>query len=383
MSAFSPILTQGMARLRHLPACRRAATFLRWWRAELEALLPARVREWRARRQWRLDVRLAQGRVALTLRSGDGEEVSDDVVLDPEGEGVAALERRLADRRALIRRWLLLPPDKVLRPRLDLPKEAAPRLAQVLVHELDRLTPFSASQVVFDHRLGPSAGERLEVELVVLPRHELDAALAPLSRLGLDGVDVCDQSGQPLGVNLLPPDRRLPRRNPWRRLDLALAASLAMVFVALLWNVLDRHRAAATTLRQDIAAQRAGAEAAVRLRDELTGSLEAANFLGRRTAEQPALTELLADLTRRLPDDTWLEHLGLEGGRLTLEGQTSDAAALVAALQSSPQLREATLGSVVRVDTRGDRDRFTLTATVEAVTEPASPGGSDADVTAH
>lgn len=378
MSAFTSFLHQGMAHLRQLLASSRMPVFLRWWRAELETLLPSRVRDWRARRQWRLDVRLAQGGLSLELRSGDGEAVSEYVALDPEGEGIAALEGKLADRRAPVRRWLLLQPDRVLRPRLDLPKEAAPRLAQMLVHEIDRLTPFSADQVFFDHRLDGPADGRLAVELVVLPRHELDAALARLSGLGLDGVDVCDMNGQPLGVNLLPHDRRLPRRDPWMRVDLALAAAMSVLIAALLWNVLDRHRAAATTLRQDIATLRAGAETAMRLRDGLTGSLQAANFLGRRSAEQPALAELLADLTRRLPDDTWLEHLGLEGGRLTLEGQSADAAALVSGLQASPQLREVSLGNVVRVDARGDRDRFTLTATVEAVTETAPTGGSHA-----
>ena len=71
---------------------------------------------------------------------------------------------------------------------------------------------------------------------------------------------------------------------------------------------------------------------------------------------------LLDDLTRRLPDDTWLERLSFGRGEVSLSGQSAQAAKLVEILQESPLLRSPALSGPIQPDARSGKDRFNITA---------------------
>ena len=91
------------------------------------------------------------------------------------------------------------------------------------------------------------------------------------------------------------------------------------------------------------------------------------------------MLELLAELTRRVPDDTSLEKLAVSDGKILLIGQSRQAPALVGLLQDSALIRNPALSGAVQQDPRTRLDRFTLTATV-AVKETA-PAPAPAAVT--
>jgi len=194
--------------------------FLSWWGGELASLLPA---SWRALfAQGRARVLYVPSGDGLELRMEEGDRIATVATLarEPEldpaaGSGQIAasqVEARLGPSRAERPRWLLLPAGQVLRRRITLPATATDRLRAVVAHELDRQTPFRADQVSYDCRvLAVDATSKMaQVELLVLPKDRLDAALAALGPLavGLSGVDALDAQGVPLRCNLLPAERR-------------------------------------------------------------------------------------------------------------------------------------------------------------------------------
>ena len=81
---------------------------------------------------------------------------------------------------------------------------------------------------------------------------------------------------------------------------------------------------------------------------------------------------LINDLTKRIPDDTALDKLSVNEGRLVLVGQSKQAAALVGQLQSSPFITSPALVGAVQPDARTGRDRFNLTATLKSSKEVAN-----------
>src|SRR5690606_4879040 len=110
------------------------------------------------------------------------------------------------------------------------------------------------------------------------------------------------------------------------------------------------------------------------LREQLALAIDGAGFLEGAQAGQPARIEVLADITRRVPDGTWLERLSISDGRLSLVALGEDAAGLVGALQDSPWLRQVALGGTVQADRRAGRDRFTISALlVASSTHPPAP----------
>jgi general secretion pathway protein L len=70
------------------------------------------------------------------------------------------------------------------------------------------------------------------------------------------------------------------------------------------------------------------------------------------------------ELSRRLPDATYLEKLAVEDDRLTLIGLSSDASALVPQLEGSPLWISPALTGALQPDPRTHRDRFTLMANI-------------------
>lgn len=278
------------------------------------------------------------------------------------------LRARLDATAASVPRWLLLDASQVLRPQLVVPAGAEPRLREMMAHEIDRQTPFALDQVGFEPRVlaRDPATRQLRVELVVLPVARLQALLERLGPLsaGLAGVDVLGADGLPLGVNLLPRGERVARVQGTRYINLGLGvATLALVLASLVLVLGNRQDAHAAWTERVAAAQKQAREAR-KLRSALESSVRAANFLARQRARQPTVLEVLADLTRRLPDDTWLEKVAINSGNVVLIGQSDQAAALPKLLQDSALLHKPTLTGSVQADPRTGKERFTLTAVV-------------------
>jgi general secretion pathway protein L len=343
----------------------RAGGFLAWWWRSLVAWLP---------RRWRVALGIDRGRLllqpdadAVQLRLQDGEGLRDLGHVPGLAEaGADPLAGLLAPRLADLPRWLLLPGARALRRRLVLPAAAAERLRDVVSFEIERQTPFPADAVAFDARLlgRRESDGQLDVELVAVPRAVLDAQQALLGPMAgnLAGVDVAGSDGLPLGVNLLPPAQRRRQVDPWRRWNWLLAGVALLALVLALWMLLQNRRAAADALQQATDREVASAKRVSQQRQQLVALVEGRAFLDRQRAGRPTAVELLDELTRRLPDGTYLEKFAIEDNRMLLIGLSNEASALVGRLEGSKLWRAPALTGAVQPDPRTKKDRFTLTA---------------------
>lgn len=371
--------------------------FLAWWGSELAQMLPA---------SWRAVLVAGRARVLyvpledeIELRVEEGDRVvpvgrfARPVAGEDEGdrrEGLRArVDARLGAQRADRPRWLMVAHGQLLRRTISLPAAAGDRLRAVVGFELDRQTPFRAEQVSFDCRVlsVDAASKMAQVEMLVLPNDRLEAALAALGPLatGLRGVDAFDAQGMPLRCNLLPDARRKApdRRRLWLDLGLAAFAVIALAFGML--QTLDNRQREITRLQAEVDRLHEQARTVNALVGQLKGAAEGANFLATRRAAQPPMLAVLADISARIPDNTFLERFSEQDGQVYLTGLSSDAAGLVGKLQGSPLLRAPALSGSVQPDAATKRDRFTLAANLATSGKPAtapatnaSTGGSDA-----
>ena len=97
-------------------------------------------------------------------------------------------------------------------------------------------------------------------------------------------------------------------------------------------------------------------------------------FLDRSRAARPTTVEILDELSRLLPDGTWLEKVAIEGDQLVLIGLSNEASALVRRLEPSPLWRSPALTGALQPDPRSGRDRFSLVA--ELATRPPVPAAT-------
>ena len=353
-----------------------AGGFFRWWKQALLSWLPLR---------WRVLLGLASNRL-LFSRIGDQVRLQ---VQDAEGLHEIAwlpvplattdLDAVLGTRTAKLPRWLLLPSASALQRRLLLPAAAAERLRDVVGFEVDRQTPFTAESVRFDARvLGRRADGQLDTELIAVPRARFDAALAELGGLAgsLAGVDASDASGLPLGVNLLPAEIRRDSHDTMRTWNWVLAAIALLGIGVAFWQVLDNRREAAEAFARQVEARAAQARAVATQRQQLVDIVEGAAFLDRARAARPTTVEILDELSRRLPDSTYLEKVGIEGDRLLLIGLSPEASALVGRMEGSRLWRAPALSGALQPDPRTRLDRFSLTADLSTAPTPAASTGA-------
>lgn len=366
----NPTLDRQLARLRTRLAKTPLPGFFAWWGRELLACLPARWRAVLSERSESVLLGLEGDELVVWREKGGASTEYARIRRDLPAEAQDAEFRRLRDaiEDPQVRTVFCIPASRVLTRVLSLPAAATDNLRQVLSFEMDRQTPFKADQVYFDSRvLGHDAsGRNARVELVLIPRAQLDQELGglPPAAAELDAVD--SWSAAPGAgrrqTNLLPPEKRTRRRDMRLPLNLGLAAFALVLLVVNMDESLANRAAALETMKAEV--DKAGNEAkqVAALRKTLADSIGGANFLTDKKRKGPLTVALLDDLTRRLPEDTYLERLQIENKQVQLQGQATEAAKLIALLGASPCLGNPGFQGQVQPDARTGKERFQINA---------------------
>lgn len=347
------------------PLGNEASAFLRWWLRELVGLLPD---AWQRRLQLGRDDLVLQsrgGRCRVERRSLVGEEqlASWDCTREDDVDLKAVLDKESLTRLLALRkncRTVLEFDDsaQVLRRDILLPLAALDNLSNVLGYEMDRHTPFTASQVFFGYRVleRRPATAQVQVRLVAIPRGLLESWLVRLERWSLypDRIAIADEPG----VDLMPAERRRRRqRLPGTGAVLTAAAAglAAMLVIMPLWVMRDVNRALSTEI-QRLQPQALEVE---RLRDRRGELLAELSQLVQKKAEYPPLTDSLVEMARLIPDHSWFSSLQYTGSSLIVHGQSQSASGLITLIESSPYFERSVFVAPVSRDNRG-LDNFQL-----------------------
>jgi general secretion pathway protein L len=334
-----------------------------WWLAELAGMLPRRLKQVGRRERRQIVLLLNPGETVVLERTGDRARVvgAADSQASDHARHLAALLQRVNPRRQPV--TVCLSGDLGLRKIISLPLAARDDLEQLLRFEMDRLTPFRAEEVYFAQRIVDTdmPNRKIMVELAVAPRSIVEQALQTARTAGAAASRVELGAARPDGrapLNLLPQEagdaageRRLIRAL------IVLALILAIVAVAI---PLQRQRSKLAALTDQVAATRVEAEESHALREELDQLSRTSTFLLAEKGRRPMTTEVLADLTRLMPDQAYLAQLTLQDGEVQLHGWAATASDLISLLDQSPLFRAPRFRSPVTRDGSDGTERFHL-----------------------
>jgi type II secretory pathway pseudopilin PulG len=178
--------------------------------------------------------------------------------------------------------------------------------------------------------------------------------------------------------NLLPVADR-PEATGWRRRELWAPAGLILVLALVAIAVpLWQKRSHAVALGQLVQQARLQANASDALRQQLEQLAGDYNFALQRKYAFPSTMQVLDDLTRLLPDDTWLTQLEVktlpkskEPHRdIVLRGESSNAGRLVSLLEESKLFEQAAPRSPTTKIQPGPGEIFDLGAQLKPLTPP-------------
>lgn len=353
---------------------RKADAFWRWWSGELVQLVPKRFAALHGADRAPLVAVDATSASIVDPRPGASEPRVELAGLDEPRRkaAVKSLLERVGETR--MRARAVLAPQEALVRRATMPAATEENLPQVLAFEMDRLTPFRAEDVYFDYRVlaRDAAAGQLVLLLGVARRELVDARVQALRALGVSvqGVGLRDEAGQGTGaLDLLPSQQRGERESPRERLvQRGLAIAVLLLFAAALALPLIQKRAQWIALNPDVEAARAKAESTSGLSEELDRQAADYNFLVTRKQGNYSALEIIEDVTRLLPDNTWVQQMDVRTVAKTREvqivGETASASKLIEILESSKILRNAAFRGTVTRGTQPNTERFMIAAEV-------------------
>ena len=348
-----------------------AGGFFRWWFGELRGAIPPFLRGGSRRRRRVFWIEIGD-RTARFGREARGKTKDlGEVALKPGNPAAQYREIRRHIRQRRIRPRdleLKLSRDQALRQVVVLPTAARENLREVLSFEMDRHTPFKADEVVFDYRVLRTDQQRkqMDVDLAVAKRDTLSQALETARSWKLNPKRVGVEGG---GLDLLSSARHEVGARRGRGLTAVLGVVTAGLFVAAALAPLQTQRGLLDEAEEALRLARGEAVEVDELRRLAAKSLERGEFLVGRKRNAVSVSELLNEVTRLLPDDTWVVQFSRRDDQLTLSGFSAKASALIGLLEQSDLLTDVRFRSPVNLDPRIQLERFNLSAAVVAQAE--------------
>jgi general secretion pathway protein L len=376
--------------------------FLHWWGGQLAPFVPAGVRAALRQRLLRPVIAFAQDAAVVWVpRRANGSVAyvatariplkGEPAAVQQAGRAAIAALPRIASGggAAAARVAVALPAGQVMRKELRLPEAVEPDLKQALTYDLDRHTPFRPEELEFDAAVvgrDPVRGE-IRVDWAAARSAAVSDATRRAEDWGATVVAVTPEVPGPEGpavaggrrLNLLSPALRLPlpwwrRWRLWAPL-LAVGILLAAAIVVPVWQ----KRAYAIELSREEGQARVQADAASALRAQLEAMTEDYNHVLARKYGFPPLVQVLDDVSKVMPDDTWLTQFEVKSAprgkeprrEVVLRGESANAGRLVSLLEETKVFVEAAPRSVTTKIQPGPGEIFDLGALLAPIPVPA------------
>lgn len=285
---------------------------------------------------------------------------------DPSGQRVlSSIPYQASDELTGSRRdiQLLLPGESVLRASVRMPAASRQTLTKALRYELPRLSPLEPEQLYFDFTpsLPDAVTGRTDVSLRILRRTVADAAIAVCHAAGLRVAMIAfADDPQPADWRRFPIDRDALARLAWRRWGTAALTGLALLLaVAVIAAMYARGMDRLNDLADRLAIERQRAQSVRHIGDEIATISAQMRFLTEKK-QDPMLVAALADITRLLPDGTWLTDIQMHGRKMRIQGYSPNASDLIALIDKSPNLSDAQFEAPVMQSQINKVEQFNL-----------------------
>ena len=238
---------------------------------------------------------------------------------------------------------LVLQSSRFLFRPLELPKRAAEYLEGIVRSQIDRLTPWTASEAVFSWTQPTDVpNNRINLTIAATARPMIAPYLRALAGLNAASIVVSTAQSES-GVQAAP--IRLLEQHVGSAVSVRRVRSILMAIF-----LLSGFSAAASIGFSAIASDNLGAEQQelmrkisarkAAMRNKFEGST--LQTLEKRKQTTPSSVIALEALSKLLPDDTYVTELRIDGERLQIVGMTSDAASLINLIEQSPHFAHAT-----------------------------------------
>ena len=259
---------------------------------------------------------------------------------------------------------------------LELPRRASEFLDGIVRAQIDRITPWNASEAVVGWSQPTElASDKISVTIAAAPRAQIIPLTQAIGDLGVKSIFVSttlpNANADKAAIRVFEQSAAgaLEVRQVRRLLlaGLAITAILAGLAIAsdvVIGNDLQNRQ-------NDVSHRIAERRGIIRAgNDAVTNSALAK--LARRKNQTPANVIVLEALSNVLPDHTYVTELRIEGDKVQVVGITNDAPSLIRLIEQSPHFSRATFFAPTTRSPSDPGDRYHIEARIKPVFSPPS-----------
>ena len=266
---------------------------------------------------------------------------------------------------------LLRPSELALELSTLLPREADKHLDDILRMEVERLTPFSLTDVVFDYQVvdGTNQDAPLDVVIYVVRRSSVD----PLIERCMDEGYSVERINIYSGGDTIP---HIDLLNPGRAVDevgkgyIVAAAATFLTFISV-WALLLLFQAGLTSELSELQAEAADLRPAALLSLEMVAEKERLIAQIRQysgNSVHTSKTLVLDEVARLLPDGTWVKALRINAESADINGISDDASSVAELLADADIFSQVSFTSAIKTLPDGTEE-FALRAKLRGADE--------------
>jgi general secretion pathway protein L len=265
---------------------------------------------------------------------------------------------------------IVLRPARFLFRPLELPARAADFLDGIVRAQIDRLTPWSATEAVFGCSAPVAQGaESITTLIAAAPRRLAMGYAGAVSGFHPSAVAVVTDAEDGRGRIKVFEQKSRGAVDPARLSRTLQAALLLAAAAAVVGSVAAGYLAdSLSTQQSELERQISQRRAAIRGSDG--GERSPLALLERRKYESAASVIVLESLSRLLPDHTYVTELHLAGNKLQIAGITRDAPSLIPLIEQSQHFTRATFYAPTTRSPTDPGERFHIEAQIEPRNAP-------------
>ena len=254
-------------------------------------------------------------------------------------------------------------------------------LSNVIGYELDRLTPLTSENALYDYRIIGEDENRIRTMIAAMKTDKLQPYVEALEEKGIavsrvelampddlgrdpGGMESIDTGG----INLLERGVHKPQPPP---AALTLVLLTVLIALGLFWLVspLQIEEKRVEAIDQAISVRRNEVKKIEALKKDLEKvGKERAAIDDFRAFRLPML-DLLMELTRILPDKAWLSRVRCTGITVEIDGYATSPADILPKLETSRYFRKVEFASPTTRDARLNADHFIIKMEIEGLPE--------------
>jgi general secretion pathway protein L len=261
---------------------------------------------------------------------------------------------------------IVLKPSRFLFRPIELPARAADFLEGIVRAQIDRLTPWSASEAVFGCSAAAESGaDSITTVIAATTRKVAMGYVQAVAGFHPAAIAVCTDVAERNAGRVKVFEQKARGHLDAARLSRALLIVLGVAAVAALLSVMSAAWVvdALGVQESELARQISQRRAAIRAGGD--GDRSPVAMLERRKFETPASVIVLEALSQVLPDNTYVTELHLAGNKLQLAGITRDAPSLIPLIEQSAHFTRATFYAPTTRAPSDPGERFHIEARIE------------------